>query len=476
MGQVEVGDQVFDEQGGPATVTYKSPVFPDHDCYQVRFDDGSTIVADAEHQWTTWTGSEPPITSTTLEIAEVLRTTAPTDPDSGLRVPVAGPLQCPEVEFPLDPYLLGCQLGSGPEPDLAPYLRASADQRRALFQGITESGRCVAVDEATYRLTGSSCRLTGDVRELALSLGCQVDPVAFPLTFSSPPSPGGEARWRAIVEVRPVPSVPTQCITVDAPSRLYLAGRDMIPTHNTAFALGMAANSAMKDDRPVLIFTLEMSQLELSQRLLCSEALVDSGKVKTGRLEEAEWTRISHAVGRLAETPIYIDDNPHTSVMDIRAKARRLRSREGDLGLVIVDYIQLMTGRSGAESRQVEVSEISRNLKILARELEAPVVALAQLNRSLEQRTDKRPMLSDLRESGSLEQDADVVMFLYRDEVYDEASPDKGVAEVIVAKHRNGPTGKVRLAFRGQFTRFDNMARSTPGGPPESGSGPGSDF
>jgi replicative DNA helicase len=248
------------------------------------------------------------------------------------------------------------------------------------------------------------------------------------------------------------------------PSALYVVGARPA-MGKTAFALGMAANSAMKDGRPVLIFTLEMSQLELCQRLLCAEALVDAGRVKTGRLEEGEWNRISHAVGRLAEAPIYIDDNPHTSVMDIRAKARRLKSRQGDLGMVVVDYIQLMTGRSSAESRQVEVSEISRNLKILARELEAPVVALAQLNRALEQRQDKRPMLSDLRESGSLEQDADVVLFLYRDEVYDPDSPDKGVAEVIVAKHRNGPTGRTRLAFRGQYTRFDNMARSSRNGP-----------
>jgi len=244
------------------------------------------------------------------------------------------------------------------------------------------------------------------------------------------------------------------------PNALYVLGARPA-MGKTAFALGMAANSAMKDQRPVLIFTLEMDQLELSQRMLCSEALVDSGRVKTGKLEESDWTKITHAVGRLAEAPIYIDDNPQTSVMDIRAKARRLKSREGDLGMVVVDYIQLMTGRSNAESRQVEVSEISRNLKILARELEVPVIALAQLNRGLEQRTDKRPMLSDLRESGSLEQDADVVLFLYRDEVYDETSPDKGVAEVIIAKHRNGPTGKVRMAFRGQFTRFDDMAHSS---------------
>ncbi|MEZ5341136.1 MAG: replicative DNA helicase [Acidimicrobiales bacterium] len=249
------------------------------------------------------------------------------------------------------------------------------------------------------------------------------------------------------------------------PNALYVVGARPA-MGKTAFALGMAANAAMRDNRPVLIFSLEMGQLELSQRILCSEALVDSTRIKTGKLQEADWNRISHAVGRLAEAPIFIDDNPNTSVMEIRAKARRLKSRNGDLGLIVVDYIQLMTGRSNAESRQVEVAEISRNLKILARELECPVVALAQLNRSLEQRADKRPMLSDLRESGSLEQDADVVMFLYRDEVYDNASPDKGMAEIIVAKHRNGPTGTVRMAFRGQYTRFDNMARSAAGGPP----------
>lgn len=227
----------------------------------------------------------------------------------------------------------------------------------------------------------------------------------------------------------------------------------------TAFALGMATNAAMKSGKPVLVFSLEMSQLELSQRILCSDAKVDATRVKTGKLDESDWTRISHSVGRLAEAPIFIDDNPHTSVMEIRAKARRLQSRVGELGMVVVDYIQLMSGRANAESRQVEVSEISRNLKILARELQAPVIALAQLNRGLEQRQDKRPMLSDLRESGALEQDADVVMFLYRDEIYNAESDQQGIAEVIVAKHRNGPTSTVKLAFLGKYTRFENMAR-----------------
>ncbi|MFN3219289.1 MAG: replicative DNA helicase [Acidimicrobiales bacterium] len=228
----------------------------------------------------------------------------------------------------------------------------------------------------------------------------------------------------------------------------------------TSFALGMVANAALQAQRPVLFFSLEMSQLEISQRLLCAEARVDATRVRNGRLNEDDWTRISHGVGRLAEAPVWIDDNPNTTVMEIRGKARRLKSRIGDLGLVVVDYLQLMTGRSGAESRQVEIAEISRGLKILARELECPVVALSQLSRGLEQRQDKRPMLSDLRESGSIEQDADVVMFLYRDEVYNADSPDMGTAEILVAKHRGGPTGVVRLAFLPHFTRFANMARA----------------
>lgn len=255
------------------------------------------------------------------------------------------------------------------------------------------------------------------------------------------------------------------------PNALYVVGARPA-MGKSAFALGMAANAAMQTNRPVLFFTLEMGQLECSQRILSADARVDATRMKTGRLEESDWNRITHSVGRLAEAPIFIDDNPQTTVMEIRAKARRLKSRHGDLAMIVIDYIQLMSGRSNAESRQVEVSEMSRNLKILARELECPVVALAQLNRGLEQRQDKRPMLSDLRESGALEQDADAVMFLYRDEIYNPESEAKGVAEVIVAKHRGGPTATVKLAFLGHFTRFENMSKRTP--PP--GPGGGDDF
>ena len=234
---------------------------------------------------------------------------------------------------------------------------------------------------------------------------------------------------------------------------------DDVCVHNTAFALGIASHAGLQAQKPVLLFSLEMSQLEMTQRILCAEARVDATKVRNGTLSTGEWEKIHHAVGRLANAPIFIDDNPNVTIMDIRAKSRRLKSRIGELGVVIIDYIQLMNGRSSAENRQVEVSEISRNLKILAREIETPVVALAQLNRSLEARADKRPMLSDLRESGSLEQDSDVVLFLYRDEVYNPETPDRGTAEVIVAKHRSGPTGRVRLAWLDHYTKFDNMAR-----------------
>jgi replicative DNA helicase len=229
----------------------------------------------------------------------------------------------------------------------------------------------------------------------------------------------------------------------------------------TSLALGLAKNVAMQTGKPVVFFSMEMGALELTKRLLAMEAGVDATKLWTAKLSEPDWGKISHAVGRLAEAQLHIDDNPHCTVMEMRAKARRLRARHGDLGLVVVDYIQLMTPSSSgrrAENRQVEVSEISRGLKILARELECPVVALSQLNRQLEYRQDKRPMLADLRESGGLEQDADVVAFIYRDEVYNPESDDRALAEIIIAKHRNGPTGTARLVFRPERAEFVNMA------------------
>ena len=215
----------------------------------------------------------------------------------------------------------------------------------------------------------------------------------------------------------------------------------------------------MEAQVPTLVFSLEMSHDELTQRLLVSESRVDASRIRNGRLADSDWPKVSQAIARLGDAPLFIDDNPNLTVMEMRAKARRLKAREGRLGLIVVDYLQLMSSRVTVENRQIEVSSISRGLKILARELEVPVVALSQLSRNLEMRADKRPQLADLRESGSLEQDADVVLFLYRDEIYNPDSPDRGSAEVIVAKHRNGPTGKCQLAFLDHYTRFANMAR-----------------
>lgn len=227
----------------------------------------------------------------------------------------------------------------------------------------------------------------------------------------------------------------------------------------TAFSLGILMHVGAVLRRPALYFSLEMSRHELAERILATSALIDSSRLKTGDLNNAEWGQAQAAINKLHDAPIYVDDNPNLTVMDVRARARRIKQQEGDLGIVIVDYLQLMSSRSRSENRQVEVAEMSRGLKILARELECPVIALSQLSRGLESRTDKRPMMSDLRESGSLEQDADIVLFLYRPELYDTEVNDanRGVVEVIVSKHRNGPTGTANLVFRSKYARFDDM-------------------
>lgn len=238
----------------------------------------------------------------------------------------------------------------------------------------------------------------------------------------------------------------------------------------TALALGMAANVAVHERKPVLFFSLEMEHLELVSRLVAAQTRLSAQNLATANIREGDWTPVTNALTTLSEAPMWIDDNPNLTIAEVRAKARRLQARAGELGLVVVDYLQLMSGRTGAESRQVEVAEMSRGLKVLARELKAPVVALSQLSRNLESRADKRPMLSDLRESGSIEQDADVVMFLYRDEVYNPDSPDQGLAEVHVAKHRNGPTGHARLVWLSEATAFGNATPAgVPDGPWESG-------
>ena len=226
----------------------------------------------------------------------------------------------------------------------------------------------------------------------------------------------------------------------------------------TAFALNLATNAALRGNTPVAIFSLEMSKDQLVNRILCSEAMVDSNKVRTGKLGEDDWVKLAGAIGPLSEAEIYIDDTPGISVTEIRTKCRKLSIDKG-IGLVVIDYLQLVQGSKRAGSREQEIAEISRSLKILAKEINVPVIALSQLSRAVEQRPDHRPMLSDLRESGSIEQDADIVMFLYRDDYYNKESEKKDIAEVIIAKQRGGQTGTVELLWMGQYTKFVNLER-----------------
>ena len=239
---------------------------------------------------------------------------------------------------------------------------------------------------------------------------------------------------------------------------VIVAGRPSMG--KTALAINIAENVAMDSKLPVAIFSMEMGASQLAMRMLGSVGKLNQHDLRTGRLQDDDWGRLTHALGKLNDAPIHIDESAALSALDLRARSRRLHRQNNGLGLIVVDYLQLMSSNAGksSENRATEISEMSRSLKALAKELHVPVMALSQLNRSLEQRPNKRPVMSDLRESGAIEQDADLILFIYRDEVYNSDSPDKGKAEIIIGKQRNGPIGKVELAFRGEYTRFDNLA------------------
>jgi replicative DNA helicase len=237
---------------------------------------------------------------------------------------------------------------------------------------------------------------------------------------------------------------------------IIVAGRPSMG--KTTIAMNMAENVAIKSRQPVAVFSMEMPGDALAMRMMSSLGRIDQHKVRTGKLEDDDWPRLTSAMSLLAETKMFIDDTPALTPTEVRSRARRLMREHGQIGLIVIDYLQLMQSPSSGDNRVQQISDISRGLKALAKELNVPVIALSQLNRNLEQRPNKRPVMSDLRESGAIEQDADLIMFVYRDEVYHEDSPDKGIAELIIGKQRNGPLGTVRLTFLGQFTRFENYA------------------
>jgi replicative DNA helicase len=369
----------------------------------------------------------------------------------------------------------------------AGYLRASEAQRRALLAGLLDTDGTVA-PAGNIQYTSTSRRLAEDVFELVVSLGyrCTINrkrvngrtpdtSTAYTLNFSTADevfrlerkrlaqrerrraTSTSRSGSRYIVAVRPAPSVPVRCITVDNADHLYLAGRSMIPTHNSTVSMDFARNAAIRHNCASAIFSLEMSKVEIVMRLLSAEARVPLHVLRSGQLSDDDWTKLARRMGEISEAPLYVDDTPSMNLMEIRAKARRLKQRH-DLKLIVVDYLQLMSSPKRTESRQQEVAELSRGLKLLAKEVECPVIAVSQLNRGPEQRTDKRPQLSDLRESGSIEQDADVVLLLHRDDYYDKESPRAGEADFIVAKHRNGPTDTVTVAAQLHLSRFVDMA------------------
>lgn len=239
---------------------------------------------------------------------------------------------------------------------------------------------------------------------------------------------------------------------------IIVAGRPSMG--KTAFSINIGENVAIDSGLPVAVFSMEMGGAQLAMRMLGSVGKLDQHRLRTGRLIDEDWPRLTHAIQKMNEAQFYIDETPALSSIELRARSRRLSRQCGKLGLIIIDYLQLMAGNSGGENRATEISEISRSMKGLAKELGCPVIALSQLNRSLEQRPNKRPVMSDLRESGAIEQDADVILFIYRDQVYNPDSPDKGTAEIIIGKQRNGPIGSVRLSFLGEYTKFDNYVGS----------------
>jgi replicative DNA helicase len=516
MGEVAVGDQLLDNYGRPTTVVAATEVLHGRPCYELEFSDGTRIVADGSHQWRTETrpgrhcGTRTAI-HTTAELA---------DARTRVRHSVRNtePLSLPDRDLPVPPYTLGAWLGdesstfraAAPEPEIlariegendidletvrgrltaidrghdhipADYLRAGEAQRRALLAGLLDTQGEVSPSGSVQFYT-TSAPLARDVEELIVGLGYHSKTHTHPgaavtLTFVCDDPVFGLHRKallhkqrravrntarpdvRHIVAVRRVDSVPVRCVEVDNSGHLYLAGRAMVPTHNSTLTMDFMRSCSIKHGMASVIFSLEMGRTEIVMRLLSAEAKIKLGDMRSGRMSDDDWTRLARRMSEISEAPLFVDDSPNLTMMEIRAKARRLKQKH-DLRLIVVDYLQLMTSGKKTESRQQEVSEFSRSLKLMAKELEVPVVAVSQLNRGPEQRTDKRPQVSDLRESGSLEQDADMVILLHRPDAFERDDPRGGEADLILGKHRNGPTATITVAHQLHLSRFVDMAR-----------------
>ncbi|WP_284533094.1 replicative DNA helicase [Nocardioides sp. T2.26MG-1] len=561
MGEVQVGDQLYDARGRPTTVVAVTDVMDGRPCYEVMFSDGSRIVADGEHQWLTETRAARKskwaadrnynracnqhvfaAVVTTEQIAETLRVGA--DQRANHAVLTAAALVGDDADLPVPPYALGAWLGDGhsasaritcetpeipmylegsglrvdhhgamlyslklPDGDArgslqavlrtmgvlnnkhipVEYLRASESQRRDLLAGLMDTDGTVVKGVGSCQFAVTSKRLADDVHELVVSLGYKCGrttrqvqgrtpetSTCYILNFSTVddvfrlerkhllhklerPATTARIGRRYVTDVRRIESVPVRCVQVDNAEHLYLAGKSMIPTHNSTLALDLCRAASIHNNLTSVFFSLEMTRSEITMRLLSAEAKVPLNHIRNGNMNDDDWAKLARKMGEVSSAPMFIDDSPNMTMMEIRAKARRLKQRH-DLRLIVIDYMQLMTSGKKVESRQLEVSEFSRQIKLLAKELSVPIIALSQLNRGPEQRGDKRPMMSDLRESGSLEQDADMVILLHRDDVYEKESTRPGEADLIVAKHRNGPTRDITVAFQGHYSRFVDMA------------------
>ncbi len=486
MGNVAVGDELLDADGRPTRVVASTDVLTERPCYAVRFNDGAVLVADANHQW-----------EAQIDDQRVVVTTEELRPHVGCAgVRHAAPLELPNRRFAYGPYTVGALAGMAfNDPEISmridaegevdvmtlmadlggqvpvEYLRGSIAQRRALLAGILDA-RAVVEDDGRITVAAATRHMTFIVADLVAGLGysyrrlssgwLSVDADDDVFTVHRKAIRHKElrqvSRSRRIIAVTAVPSVPVRCVQVDNPAHLYLAGEAMVPTHNSTLAMDFLRSCSITHGRTSAMFSLEMSKNEIVMRLLSAEAKVKLSDMRAGSMSDDDWTRLARRMGEISEAPLFIDDSPNLTMMEIRAKARRLKQRH-DLKMVVVDYMQLMTSGKKVESRQQEVSEFSRSLKLLAKELEVPVIAISQLNRGPEQRTDKRPQVSDLRESGSLEQDADMVILLHRPDSIERDDPRAGEADIIVGKHRNGPTATITVAHQLHLSRFVDMAR-----------------